>query len=74
MSAPVTAKPSLQSAKGKDLGFANASKLELRGGRVSMPSATAKQRIMEILAPLGVPDDIAQEVTKHLVDASLSGV
>lgn len=52
----------------------NASKLELRGGRVAIPSATAKLRIMEILAPLGVPDAIAQEVATHLVDASLSGV
>ena len=32
----------------------NASKLELRGGRVAIPSATAKLRIMEILAPFGV--------------------
>lgn len=50
------------------------SKLALRGDRVAIPAQLAHDRLFAILAAFGVPDTIAREVARHLVDASLAGV
>ncbi|MDW4551185.1 Ldh family oxidoreductase [Defluviimonas sp. D31] len=50
------------------------SKLDLRGGRVSVPAGEAVARAAAIFRALGTTEDVARQVAEHLVDTSLCGI